>query len=142
MDYKQVAKNTAKMLISYLTYQAARTVVSQLYETNPALGIWLSEFSSVDRIQDGEIYLTALMKENPELALRLMTVRADLAEGVVEYLPEMAKIGIQQANTELRRQLLERMTQMRPQEASPSHPEGSDQNPLLESETDLSSDEG
>lgn len=93
MDYKQVAKNTARVLISYLTYQAAKTVVNQLYETNPALGVWLSEFSSVDRIQDGEIYLTALMQENPELALRLMTVRADFAEEVGEYLPEMAKPG-------------------------------------------------
>lgn len=63
MDQKRVAKDTAQVLISYLTYQAAKLVVTQLYETNPGLGIWLSEFSSTDRIQDGEFYLEALMQE-------------------------------------------------------------------------------
>ncbi|HEY9689982.1 MAG TPA: chaperonin family protein RbcX, partial [Coleofasciculaceae cyanobacterium] len=32
MDLKQVAKNTAKTLQSYLTYQAMRTVLAQLHE--------------------------------------------------------------------------------------------------------------
>lgn len=112
MDQKRVAKDTAQVLISYLTYQAAKLVVTQLYETNPGLGIWLSEFSSTDRIQDGEFYLEALMQENRELALRLLTVREHLAEEVVEFLPEMVKTGIQESNVEHRRQLLERMTQM------------------------------
>ncbi|NJN38916.1 MAG: RbcX chaperonin protein [Acaryochloridaceae cyanobacterium CSU_3_4] len=120
MDHKRVAKDTAQVLISYLTYQAVQTVVNQLYETNPGLGIWLNQFSSTDRIQDGEVYLEALMQANPELALRLMTVRSHLAEEVAEFLPEMVKTGIQEANMEHRRQLLERMTQMRPQESSPS----------------------
>lgn len=112
MDQKRVAKDTAQVLISYLTYQAAKLVVTQLYETNPGLGIWLSEFSSTDRIQDGEFYLEALMQENRELALRLLTVREHLAEEVVEFLPEMVKTGIQESNVGHRRQLLERMTQM------------------------------
>lgn len=112
MDHKRVSKDTAQVLISYLTYQAAKLVVTQLYETNPGLGIWLSEFSSTDRIQDGELYLEALMQENRELALRLLTVREHLAEEVVEFLPEMVKTGIQESNVEHRRQLLERMTQM------------------------------
>jgi phage tail protein X len=120
MDHKRVAKDTAQVLISYLTYQAVQTVVNQLYETNPGLGIWLTQFSSTDRIQDGEVYLEALMQENPELALRLMTVRSHLAEEVTEFLPEMVKTGIQESNMEHRRQLLERMTQMHPQESSPS----------------------
>ena len=112
MDHKRVSKDTAQVLISYLTYQADKLVVTQLYETNPGLGIWLSEFSSTDRIQDGELYLEALMQENRELALRLLTVREHLAEEVVEFLPEMVKTGIQESNVEHRRQLLERMTQM------------------------------
>lgn len=118
MDHKRVAKHTAQVLISYLTYQAAQTVVKQLEETNPGVAIWLTEFSSTDRIQDGEVYLKALMQEKPELALRLMTVREHLAEEVVEFLPEMVTTGIQQANVGHRRQLLERMTQMQPQNSS------------------------
>lgn len=118
MDHKRVAKYTAQVLISYLTYQAAQTVVKQLEETNPGVAIWLTEFSSTDRIQDGEVYLKALMQEKPELALRLMTVREHLAEEVVEFLPEMVTTGIQQANIGHRRQLLERMTQMQLQNPS------------------------
>ncbi len=118
MNHKRVAKDTAQVLISYLTFQAAKVVVTQLYETNPGLGIWLTEFSSADRIQDGELYLEALMQENRELALRLMTVREHLAEEVVEFLPEMVKTGIQESNMGHRRRLLERMTQMSPQESS------------------------
>lgn len=118
MDHKRVAKDTAQVLISYLTFQAAKIVVTQLYETNPGLGIWLTEFSSTDRIQDGELYLEALMQENRELALRLLTVREHLAEEVVEFLPEMVKTGIQESNVGHRRRLLERMTQMSPQEST------------------------
>jgi phage tail protein X len=139
MDHKRVAKDTAQVLISYLTYQAVKTVVNQLYETNPGLGIWLTQFSSTDRIQDGEVYLEALMQENPELALRLMTVRSHLAEEVTEFLPEMVKTGIQEANMEHRRQLLERMTQMRPQESSPSETVA-ELDPSPESDLEESSD--
>lgn len=129
MDQKRVAKDTAQVLISYLTYQAAKLVVTQLYETNPGLGIWLSEFSSTDRIQDGEFYLEALMQENRELALRLLTVREHLAEEVVEFLPEMVKTGIQESNVGHRRQLLERMTQM----STPEPPSNDDE---LEADAD------
>ncbi|KAI9131495.1 RuBisCO chaperone RbcX [Acaryochloris sp. CCMEE 5410] len=129
MDQKRVAKDTAQVLISYLTYQAAKLVVTQLYETNPGLGIWLSEFSSTDRIQDGEFYLEALMQENRELALRLLTVREHLAEEVVEFLPEMVKTGIQESNVGHRRQLLERMTQM----STPESPSNDDE---LEADAD------
>ena len=118
MDHKRVSKDTAQVLISYLTYQAAKLVVTQLYETNPGLGIWLSEFSSADRVQDGELYLEALMQENRELALRLLTVREHLAEEVVEFLPEMVKTGIQESNVGHRRQLLERLTQMSSSEST------------------------
>ena len=75
MDIKKVAKDTAKVLTSYLTYQAVRTVTAQLRETNPPLAIWLSGFSSTGKIQDGEAYLQELFQENKELAFRVMTVR-------------------------------------------------------------------
>jgi hypothetical protein len=112
MDLKQVAKDTAKVLTSYLTYQAVRIVVTQLSETNPPLAIWLNGFSSTGKVQDGEAYLQELLQENQELAFRLMTVREYLATEVTDFLPEMTQTAIAQANMEHRRQHLERITQL------------------------------
>ncbi len=112
MDLKQVAKDTAKTLTSYLTYQAVRTVLAQLSETNPPLAFWLHRFSSTDKIQDGEVYIQNLFREKPDLALRVMIVREHLAQEVADFLPEMVRTGIQQANMEHRRQHLERITQL------------------------------
>nr|UCU84228.1 chaperonin-like protein [Tenebriella curviceps RMCB17] len=112
MDIKKVAKDTAKVLTSYLTYQAVRTVTYQLRETNPPLAIWLSGFSSTGKIQDGEAYLQELLQENQELAFRVMIVREHLAQEVADYLPEMVRSGIQQENMEHRRRYLEKITQL------------------------------
>ncbi len=112
MDIKQIAKDTAKMLQSYLTYQAVRTVSAQINETNPYVAAWLHRFSTKERIQNGEAYLEQLFLEKPELALRIMTVRQHLAEEMTEFLPEMVSTGIIQANMEHRRQHLERITQL------------------------------
>lgn len=112
MDLKQIAKDTAKTLQSYLTYQAVRTVLAQISETNPPLALWLHHFSSTDKIQDGEVYIQNLFCEKPDLALRIMVVREHLAQEVADFLPEMVRTGIQQANMEHRRQHLERITQL------------------------------
>jgi hypothetical protein len=112
MDLKQIAKDSAKTLISYLTYRAVRVVVAQLSETNPPLATWLNGFSTTGKIQDGELYLQELMQAEQSLALRVMTVRAHLAQEVAEFLPEMIRTGIDQANADHRRQYLERMTQL------------------------------
>ncbi|MGB3755515.1 MAG: chaperonin family protein RbcX [Rivularia sp. (in: cyanobacteria)] len=112
MDIKQIAKDTAKMLQSYLTYQAVRTVSAQISETNPYVAAWLHRFSTKERIQNGEAYLEQLFLEKPELALRIMTVRQHLAEEMTEFLPEMVSTGIMQANMEHRRHHLERITQL------------------------------
>jgi hypothetical protein len=111
MNLKQIAKDTAKTLQSYLTYQAVRTVLLQLDETNPPLAYWLHKFSA-DKIQDGEGYLEQLFQEKPDLAMRIMTVREHIAGEVAEFLPEMVCTGIQQANMQHRRQHLERITQL------------------------------
>jgi hypothetical protein len=112
MNIKQIAKDTAKTLQSYLTYQAVRTVLAQLSETNPHLAHWLHRFSATERIQDGEAYIEELFREKPDLALRIMTVREHIAEEVLDFLPEMIRSGIMQANMEHRRQHLERITQI------------------------------
>ncbi len=115
MYSKHVAKETAKVLQSYLTYQAVRTIISQLRETNPTQAIWLSNYSDRHKIQDGEGYLNGLISEDKELVLRIMTVREHLAEAVLDFMPEMVKVGISKANIEHRRHLLERLTQSQSQ---------------------------
>ena len=112
MDLKRIAKDTAKTLTSYLTYQAVRIVMGQLRETNLPRSYWFNEFATRDRLQDGEAFIAELMQESADLALRVMTVRQHIAEEVSEFLPEMVITGIQQANIEHRKQHLERITQM------------------------------
>ncbi len=122
MDIKKIAKDTTKVLSSYLTYQAVRVVTTQLRETNPGLAIWLSGFSSSGKIQDGEAYLQEMLQENQEMAFRIMAVREHLAKEVVDYLPEMVSEHIVQGNMVHRRQYLERMTQLTLSDTNP-HPE-------------------
>jgi hypothetical protein len=112
MDLKQIAKDTTKTLISYLTYQALRIVLAQLDETEPKRAYWLHQFSARESIQDGEAYLQALFRERQDLAFRILTVREHLVEELADFLPEMLRTGIQQANLEQRCQQLERMTQV------------------------------
>ncbi|RZM78832.1 RuBisCO chaperone RbcX [Leptolyngbya iicbica] len=112
MDLKKSAKDAAQVLTSYLTFQAVKTVLNQLRETNPAHAYWLNSFSTKEALQDGEAYLRDLLQERPEFAIRIMTVRQAIAEEICEFLPEMVLTGIQQANMEYRRQHLERITQL------------------------------
>jgi hypothetical protein len=111
MDLKQVAKDTTKVLSSYLTYQSVRIVIEQLSETNPPLAIWLSNFSSTGKIQNGEAYIQELIEADQPLAFRVMTVREHLAQEVTEILPEMTIAAISQANMQHRVQYLEKVTQ-------------------------------
>lgn len=111
MNLKQIAKDTAKTLQHYMTYQAIKTVLIQLSETNPPQWLWLNKFSA-DKIQDGEALIEELFHEKPELALRIILVRENIVEGVAEFLPEMIITGIQQSNMGHRRQHLERITQL------------------------------
>jgi len=129
MDLKQIAKDTTKTLISYLTYQAVKVVLAQLDETEPKRAYWLHQFSAREKIQDGEAYLQALFQEEQRLAFRILTVREHIAEEIAEFLPEMIRTGIQQANLQQRTQQLERMTQL-DLTAPSTHPEqesGSDE---------------
>jgi hypothetical protein len=131
---KKIATETAKVLQSYLTYQAVRTIIDQLSETNPNRAIWLSQYSSNNKVQDGEAYLEELMSEDKELVMRIMTVRENLAETILDFLPEMVRAGISQANIEHRRQLLERLTQTQstpttyPEASEPESKDSSDSN--------------
>ncbi len=112
MDLKQIAKDTTKTLISYLTYRAVRVVYEQLDETEPKRAYWLHQFASRESIKDGEAFLRALFNERQELAFRVLTVRETLAEEIADFLPEMLQTTMQQLNTEHRKDQLERMTKV------------------------------
>ncbi|NEO26819.1 MAG: RbcX chaperonin protein [Kamptonema sp. SIO4C4] len=109
MDTKTIARDTARTLQSYLTYQAVRVIIQQLSETNPPKSIWLSNYSA-GKLNDGEAYLEHLMLEHKDLVVRILTVREEIAEQVLDFVPEMVRSNIQQSNIEHRRQLLERLT--------------------------------
>jgi hypothetical protein len=126
MDLKRIAKDTAQVLTSYLTYQSVRTVLDQLKETNLPRYHFFYEFSSRERLQDGEAFIQDLFQEEPELALRIMTVRQHLAEEIAEFLPEMVSTNIQQSNMEHRKKHLERMTQMTSEELAASADKAND----------------
>ncbi len=126
MDLKQIAKDTTKTLISYVTYQAVRVVLAQLDETEPKRAYWLHQFSTREKIQDGEAYLQALFREEPRLAFRILTVREHIAEQMADYLPEMLRTGMQQVNLQQRTQQLERMTQVDPGASEPETLSNSD----------------
>lgn len=116
MDLKRIAKDTTQVLTSYLTYQAVRIVLGQLKETNLPRHYWFHEFSSREKLQDGEAYIRSLFDEQPDLALRVMTVREHLATEIGEFLPEMITSAIAQANIEHRKKHLEKITQMTSEE--------------------------
>jgi hypothetical protein len=107
---KKIAQGTASVLQSYLTYQAVCVIIDQLSETNPTQAIWLRQYVSSHNIQQGEAFVSGLMTDNKELVLRILTVREHLAEEILEFLPDMVRAQMGQANMEHRRQLLERLT--------------------------------
>ena len=112
MQPKEIAKDTAKIVQNYLTYKAVTLIIEQLAETNPGEAIWLRQYSSGGKLRDAEAYIDEIMSEprGKELALRIMTVRATMAEQTLEFIPEMVTSKVKQDNLTHRRHLLERLT--------------------------------
>ncbi|WP_103666301.1 chaperonin family protein RbcX [Pseudanabaena sp. BC1403] len=107
MDIKRSTKSTANMLINFLTFEAVKTIGEQLQETDKLKALWFNQFSTRERLQNGELYIKDLFAVNQEMAFRVMTVREYLANEILEFLPEMTRTGIQQSNMQLRRQHFE-----------------------------------
>lgn len=123
MYSERVAQETANLLKDYLTYQAVRTILDQLAETDPNQALWLRKFSGQYNLRDSESYLQALMAERKDLVMRIMKVREELAQEVVDSLPEMVRSRIEQSNLSYRCQILERLTQTQPENTDNSHPD-------------------
>jgi 23S rRNA U2552 (ribose-2'-O)-methylase RlmE/FtsJ len=113
MHPKDIARDTAEVIQNYLTFKAVQLVIAQLAETNPQESIWLRQYSSGGKLRDAEVYLKEIMSEprGMELALRIMTVRTDVAKQTLEFLPELVNARIEENNLAHRRYLLERLTQ-------------------------------
>ncbi|NUN63443.1 hypothetical protein HCU40_01490 [Pseudanabaena biceps] len=107
MDIKRSTKSTANMLINFLTFEAVKTIGEQLQETDKLKALWFNQFSTRERLQNGELYIKDLFAVHQEMAFRVMTVREHLANEILEFLPEMTLTGIQQSNMQLRRQHFE-----------------------------------
>jgi predicted transcriptional regulator len=97
------------MLINFLTYEAVKTVSEQLQETDRLKALWFNQFSTREKIQNGELYIKELLEVHQDLAFRIMTVREHLANEILDFLPEMTRTGLQQSNMQLRCQHLDRL---------------------------------
>jgi hypothetical protein len=140
MNIKRTTKSTASMLVNYLTYEAVKTVFEQLQETDLLKAHWFNQFSSREKIQNGDLYIKELLDVHQELAFRVMTVREHLANEILDFLPEMTRAGIQQSNMQLRCQHLDRIMSA---EATEGYAEcediASDLNSMLDSDSDHAS---
>ncbi|MDJ0728553.1 MAG: chaperonin family protein RbcX [Crocosphaera sp.] len=123
---KKIANDTAEVIQNYLTYQAVRMILDQLSETNPKQAIWLRQYTASHNIQKGELFIEGLMGEDKELVMRILKVREYLASEVMEFMPQMVRHRISQANVEHRRQVLERLTSSSSVSSTSSESENND----------------
>ncbi len=123
---KKIANDTAEVIQNYLTYQAVRVILDQLSETNPKQAIWLRQYTASHNIQKGEAFIEGLMGEDKELVMRILKVREYLASEVMEFMPQMVRHRMSQANVEHRRQLLERLTRSSSVSSTSSESENDD----------------
>nr|BBO60655.1 RbcX [Pseudanabaena cinerea NIES-4062]BBO60658.1 RbcX [Pseudanabaena cinerea NIES-4063] len=136
MDIKRSTKSTAKMLVNFLTFEAVKTIAEQLEETDKLKALWFNQFSTRERLQNGELYIKDLFAVHQEMAFRVMTVREHLANEILDFLPELTRTSIQESNMQLRRQHFEKIMSV---QASEGYAECENLEPSLEagSETNL-----
>ncbi|PZO42168.1 MAG: hypothetical protein DCF19_07955 [Pseudanabaena frigida] len=140
MDIKRSTKSTANMLINFLTFEAVKTIGEQLQETDKLKALWFNQFSTRERLQNGELYIKDLFAVHQEMAFRVMTVREHLANEILDFLPEMTRTGIQQSNMQLRRQHFEHIMSVQASEGY-AECENLDSEPDLEINLEVSSED-
>ncbi|XP_073269975.1 chaperonin-like RbcX protein 2, chloroplastic [Primulina huaijiensis] len=78
-QYEDTFNDVKLEIINYFTFKAVRTVLEQLYEMNPPQYIWFYSFVSTNsESKDWKRLLQILVKENQELAERVMITRLSL----------------------------------------------------------------
>nr|BBO60649.1 RbcX [Pseudanabaena cinerea Ak1548]BBO60652.1 RbcX [Pseudanabaena cinerea NIES-4065] len=137
MDIKRSTKSTAKMLVNFLTFEAVKTITEQLEETDKLKALWFNQFSTRERLQNGELYIQDLFAVHQEMAFRVMTVREHLANEILDFLPELTRTSIQESNMQLRRQHFEKIMSV---QASEGYAECENLEPNLETTLEASSE--
>ncbi|XP_047317705.1 chaperonin-like RbcX protein 2, chloroplastic [Impatiens glandulifera] len=77
-QYEDGFEDVKTQLVNYFTYKAVRTVLHQLYEMNPTKYRWLYDFVVLNKPDDGKRFIRTLVKENQDLAERVMVTRLHL----------------------------------------------------------------
>lgn len=77
-QYDDSFEDVKTQVINYFTYKAVRTVMNQLYEMNPPTYRWFYDFVVNNKPGEGKGFLRKLVKENQDLAERVMITRLHL----------------------------------------------------------------
>lgn len=77
-QYEDTFYDVKRQMINYFTYKAVRTVLQQLYEMNPPQYRWFYNFVATNEPTDGKRFIQSLVKEQHELAERVMVTRLHL----------------------------------------------------------------
>ncbi|KGN66488.1 chaperonin-like RbcX protein 2, chloroplastic [Cucumis sativus] len=77
-QYEDNFDDVKMQMLNYFTYKAVRTVMNQLYEMNPPQYRWLYDFVLNNKPTDGKHFIRRLVKEQQDLAERVMITRLHL----------------------------------------------------------------
>ncbi|KAI3937821.1 hypothetical protein MKW92_039098 [Papaver armeniacum] len=106
-QYEESFEDVKRQVLNYFTYKAVRTVLTQLYEMNPTNYRWFYDFVVNNKPGDGKRFLRILVKENIELAERVMVTRLHLYGKWIKKCDHAAMYEeITQENLELMRERL------------------------------------
>lgn len=106
-QYEESFEDVKRQVLNYFTYKAVRTVLNQLYEMNPTNYRWFYDFVVDNKPGDGKRFLRILVKENIELAERVMVTRLHLYGKWIKKCDHAAMYEeISQENLELMRERL------------------------------------
>lgn len=106
-QYDENFDDIQKNMLDYFTFKAVKTVLGQLGEMNPPAYKWFYNFVVQNKPQDSKLFIRSLVKENQELAERVMVTRLHLFnKWVKRYNHEELYTAIKGQNLELLRERL------------------------------------
>eukprot|EP00270_Netrium_digitus_P020101 TRINITY_DN815_c0_g1_i3.p1 TRINITY_DN815_c0_g1~~TRINITY_DN815_c0_g1_i3.p1 ORF type:complete len:292 (+),score=47.99 TRINITY_DN815_c0_g1_i3:142-1017(+) len=109
-----------QQLVDYFTYRGVTTVLTQLHELNPGLYRSFYKFVAENKLRDSKLFIRSLVKENQELAERVMVTRLHLYnKWIKKYDHERMYLTMKEQNLEL---LRERLMQTVKFESEGEHP--------------------
>eukprot|EP00270_Netrium_digitus_P020097 TRINITY_DN815_c0_g1_i10.p1 TRINITY_DN815_c0_g1~~TRINITY_DN815_c0_g1_i10.p1 ORF type:complete len:239 (+),score=39.13 TRINITY_DN815_c0_g1_i10:142-858(+) len=119
-QYEDTFDDVEKQLVDYFTYRGVTTVLTQLHELNPGLYRSFYKFVAENKLRDSKLFIRSLVKENQELAERVMVTRLHLYnKWIKKYDHERMYLTMKEQNLEL---LRERLMQTVKFESEGEHP--------------------